>query len=324
MNYGELARRRGPGGERVPRTAFMVRDLARGARVGGAEQAIGVQETAEEPSHGPGKLLDERGGGDDLVVARQLGLLIDVDHLQLVVILQLRFAELINTPDGLARSGSGSSHIESQEIFSLGSGRQGPRKARVVVRTALLAFREVPVQSAAGCRSNPTSTCSVSERLPMMVRTGLGSLRTTVGVARIWSPLASQGCFSKVDHRDAIAAFEVGFADPLQVRERRDRFGRPVHHIKTQLRRPSGGPAPRRRGQRVISGTRFAFIIGATLPFRGAVPCSGRRPGYRRPDARRPSSVRSVVSRRKSRVPTCSSICRSSSAPRHRVRTAAR
>jgi hypothetical protein len=47
----------------------------------------------------------------------------------------------------------------------------------------------------------------------MIVRTGFGSIRTTVGVARIWSPFGQVGLLHQVDHRDAIAALEVDFAN---------------------------------------------------------------------------------------------------------------
>src|SRR5205085_2358293 len=45
--------------------------------------------------------------------------------------------------------------------------------------------------------SNPTSTRSVWERSPMIFLIGLGSRRTRVGMARIWSPWASCGVTSR-------------------------------------------------------------------------------------------------------------------------------
>jgi hypothetical protein len=46
-------------------------------------------------------------------------------------------------------------------------------------------------------RSNPTNTRSVFERSPMMFLTGRGSLRTSVGTARIWLSRASRGFFKR-------------------------------------------------------------------------------------------------------------------------------
>jgi hypothetical protein len=43
-------------------------------------------------------------------------------------------------------------------------------------------------------RSNPTNTRSLSERSPIIFRTGMGSFRTNVGTARIWLSRASCGC----------------------------------------------------------------------------------------------------------------------------------
>jgi len=37
----------------------------------------------------------------------------------------------------------------------------------------------------------------MSERLPMMVRIGIGTRRTSVGVARIWSPFARSGLLAR-------------------------------------------------------------------------------------------------------------------------------
>jgi len=45
------------------------------------------KQVADEPARRQGNFFDERRGRDNLVVARQFGLLIDVDHFQFVVIL---------------------------------------------------------------------------------------------------------------------------------------------------------------------------------------------------------------------------------------------
>ena len=57
-----------------------------------AQIQIGEQEgdgrhVADEPAHWPGEFFDERWCRNDLVGARQLGLLIDIDHLQCAVVL---------------------------------------------------------------------------------------------------------------------------------------------------------------------------------------------------------------------------------------------
>jgi len=53
------------------------------------------------------------------------------------------------------------------------------------------------LQGLRGRKSNPTRTRSVSAKVPIILRTGSGSLLTRVGMARIWSPFASLGFSSR-------------------------------------------------------------------------------------------------------------------------------
>jgi hypothetical protein len=45
--------------------------------------------------------------------------------------------------------------------------------------------RQVLSYNLRGCRSNPTKTRSTFDRFPIILRTGTGNLRTSVGTARI-------------------------------------------------------------------------------------------------------------------------------------------
>ena len=77
------------------------------------EQVGDVRQTADEPAQRRWEFYDERRGRDDLVRARQFGLLIDVNHFQLAVAFQVGFAQLPDAQDGLARSGCGPRHEQS-------------------------------------------------------------------------------------------------------------------------------------------------------------------------------------------------------------------
>ena len=106
------------------------------------EQAGGVQQVADEPAYRPWKFFDERRGRDDLVVARQVGLLIDVNHFQFAVVFQFGFAQLTDAQDGLARSGRGPRDVQSQDVFARGPGARDFSKA-CVARLVLFVFTGV-------------------------------------------------------------------------------------------------------------------------------------------------------------------------------------
>src|SRR5580698_317513 len=119
-------------------------------------------------------------------------MLVDIDDFEIVTAAQSLFAE---SPDILyrpERPRSAACHEEAQTVVVLsvlnGSvlnrhsfGRQG-----VVRRSRRLHSAAFPVR---GLRSRPTRTRSVLDRSPMIFLTGVGSCRTRVGIARIWSPL---------------------------------------------------------------------------------------------------------------------------------------
>ena len=59
----------------------------------------------------------------------------------------------------------------------------------------------------------------------MIFRTGAGSFRTSVGTATIWSPRASRGFLRRSMISMLIEAFQVFFADGLEVLEGPRRAG---------------------------------------------------------------------------------------------------
>src|SRR5690242_9709784 len=67
----------------------------------------------------------------------------------------------------------------------------------LVARLDFFFFTGVRLRQGAGRKSKPTSTRLVSDKSPIILRTGTGSLRTSVGMARIWSPLESWGRSAK-------------------------------------------------------------------------------------------------------------------------------
>ncbi len=89
---------------------------------------------------GGGKFNDERRGRDDLVLARQPGLLIDVNHFQVAVAFQFGFAQFTDAQDGLARSGRGPRHEQSQDVFARRPGGQGLLKGLGFARGGLACF----------------------------------------------------------------------------------------------------------------------------------------------------------------------------------------
>jgi hypothetical protein len=98
--------------------AFSNRDFTFCDRVQFFEQAGCVQQPADEPARRPWKIFDERWGCDDLVIARQVGLLIDVNHFQPAIVPQLGLAQLTDAQDGLARSCGGPSYEKPQDVLA--------------------------------------------------------------------------------------------------------------------------------------------------------------------------------------------------------------
>ena len=119
--------------------------------------------------------LDHRRGRDDLPFGRQRGLLVDVHDFKTEPSFEMLFTQPPQVFHGGQRPGRLSGDVEPQYVLLnrrlLGS--LGPAAALFH-----LAPSRVP-------RSSPTTTFSRSERSPMILRIGTGSLRTSVGIARI-------------------------------------------------------------------------------------------------------------------------------------------
>ena len=69
----------------------------------------------------------------------------------------------------------------------------------------------------------------------MILRIGSGSVRTSVGIARIWSPFANCGCSSRSIISNPVAARQVFLAYFGQIRERLHRPGRLAGDIQAQI-----------------------------------------------------------------------------------------
>ena len=87
-----------------------------------------MRQVADEPAHGPGKFFDQRRGRDDLMGARQAGLLVDIDYLELAAAFQFGLAQLTDMQDGLAGPGRGPGHEQPQDVLARGPGGQGRSK----------------------------------------------------------------------------------------------------------------------------------------------------------------------------------------------------
>ena len=109
------------------------------------------------------------------MLAGKLRLLIDVDDFQIRSPLKAAIADAAQVLDGPAGPRGSASHEEAQLV------------ADWLRRGSLIA--QAP--AAFGRMSRPTSTFSVFERSPMIRLSGDGSRRTSVGIAKIWSPAAS-------------------------------------------------------------------------------------------------------------------------------------
>ena len=114
---------------------------------------------------------------------------------------------------------------------------------------------------ARGCRSKPTSIRSELDRSPTILRSGSGSFRTSVGMARIWSSRASLRVFEQVDHLDAGTGPPGALAERVQVAHRRDALRRLPGDIEPQV------PDARRSRRRPRAG----FLVAA-LDFHASRP----------------------------------------------------
>src|SRR6185295_7011352 len=145
-------------------------------------QPIRVGHVAYDPAQRAGLVLDQRGRRENLLPAHQLGLLVHVHDLQCETVLEPRLAQLAHRADGPCGTWRHAGHEQPQHVVRAGKGIGGIAE---LTQIHALALR--------GRRSSPTSTRSVLERSPMIFLMGVGSRRTSVGSARIWSPRPSAG-----------------------------------------------------------------------------------------------------------------------------------
>src|SRR6185436_13931783 len=144
-------------------------------------QAIRVGHVPDDAAEGCRPILDQRGGRDHLFSLDHLRLLVDVDDLELEAALETGLADVAHRAD------------RSRGTWSHAGDEQPQHVVRIVgiVHIAVVFHAHAPVLRAR--RSSPTSTRSVLERSPMIFLMGVGSRRTSVGSARIWSPRPSAG-----------------------------------------------------------------------------------------------------------------------------------
>src|SRR5579864_1929658 len=152
--------------------------------------------------------FDQRRRRQDLHLLGQGRLLINVDDLQLVAVLQMHLAKFAKILDGTQGPRRLPGYIQPERIFlAVFDIRVDLQRSFLAV---LLLVLVVPVlasivhlgsivhlASMFFLTSSPTKTRSVSDRSPMILRMGWGRLRTSVGMARIWSPCASCGVFTR-------------------------------------------------------------------------------------------------------------------------------
>ena len=155
----------------------------------------------------------------------EVGLLVEVDHVE-VVAPSGRYSSQIARMLAIARCDRGQPDDEQLEddrpVTRLarsparsrrGRRRRGRRRGRMGLRR--WSFPPALGREALGRMSRPTRTRSVFERSPMIFFTGSGSLRTSVGIARIWSPSASWGFFirstTSISYRPARCSSQIFF-----------------------------------------------------------------------------------------------------------------
>src|SRR4051812_45931488 len=126
--------------------------------------------------------LDESGRSDDLSLFGQSGLLVNINHFQIVTTLEVFFAKATEIFNGAQGTGGLTGDVKAQKILLDGG------KGVFVGGAFLDSFHRNPFMVIPFCRtSRPTSTRWVSERSPIILRMGWGNFRTKVGMARIWS-----------------------------------------------------------------------------------------------------------------------------------------
>ena len=142
------------------------------------------------------QFLDQRRSNHNLLRLDLFRMLINIDHFEVVT---ARAASLRRAPECSVWRGRIGECCRSRKAAAVMRRIRFARRGRlrtpcVSSRASCLLHTDAFVVSR-GRRSSPTSTRSVFDRSPMIFRTGSGSFRTSVGSARIWSPLASCGFF---------------------------------------------------------------------------------------------------------------------------------
>src|SRR6266404_7200239 len=129
-----------------------------------------VGQVADDTAQWKRQFLDQRRRGDDLLVACQLRMLIDICHLQSVTALEMLLANLFEILDRRCRARSHTGYIKMQHVL---------RTRPTLNRFFEFAHGIVRRVGAHGCslfgrKSSPTSTRSVFDKSPMILRTGSG------------------------------------------------------------------------------------------------------------------------------------------------------
>src|SRR5262249_49385358 len=114
-------------------------------------------------------------------------LLIDIDDFQRKVAFQVLFAQPFKILYRLERSGRLPGHEQAKNVVVDGCFFRAPG----------LPAGPLHFSPPFSRRFRPTTTRSRSDKSPMIFRIGTGSLRTKVGIAKIWSPCASCGFFTR-------------------------------------------------------------------------------------------------------------------------------
>src|SRR6185312_10011496 len=81
------------------------------------EHALEVGHVSDEQAQGRRQLLDQRRDGHDLLVAGELGLLVDVDDLERVSSGEVRLADVLDARDRARRRGRGPRHVQAQHVL---------------------------------------------------------------------------------------------------------------------------------------------------------------------------------------------------------------
>src|SRR5690554_124797 len=100
-------------------------------------------EVADEAPERCRIFLDKRRRGDDLVEARKMRLLVDVDHDQFVVALQMVFADILDPGNGLGRSRGHACYVQVKYVMAIRRGglhRYETTVLRVHVRISPVCF----------------------------------------------------------------------------------------------------------------------------------------------------------------------------------------